>query len=61
MKKVFRGWTGKGAKPDDLFKWNGEGSETYLRGLGPFKFKGTKDDWEDWPPKKVTITVEVED
>jgi hypothetical protein len=59
MKKVFRGWCYKKQTLDNIIFWDEfENLGTYI-----FKTRGQKDDWADldlWPPKRVTVTVEVE-
>ena len=65
MKKVFEGWMGrKGRFP---FLWYCPhpvliDKELFMLG-NIFYSKGEEEDWSpnSWPPKKVTITVEVED
>jgi len=53
--QVMQGWIGKDAEKKNygLYMWNSE-----MRRL-----KGKQTDWyeREWPPKRVRITVEVED
>ena len=60
MKKVITGWIERNTKLKNFFHRSHE--EIYL---GPLIWatKGKKRDWgeDEWPPKKVTITVEVEE
>ena len=66
MKKVYKGWDiGELYEPDD---WEGKsrlGTALHLKMGTIYKYKGTKKDADDakysWPPKRVTITVEVEE
>ena len=61
MKKVYKGWVGNSQK--NPFVWWTHYGETNLdldEGT-IFKTKGTRNDWlEDWPPKRITVTVEME-
>jgi hypothetical protein len=59
MRKTFKGWVGKMVMNNGIQKhWREKG---YC--ISMFKRKGKKAEWEskDWPPLKVTITVEMED
>lgn len=65
MKKVFKGWVGSGAKPRDCFYWAKYGDYSSLTLITNIitKPKGNETHWGSlwWPPKRVTITVEIED
>lgn len=66
MKKVISGWTGKNYNKKEICRWirgrdlNGD---TYckLEIENISKPKGIKKGWtkDQWPPKKVRVTVEV--
>jgi hypothetical protein len=68
-KKVIKGWVSRSCKtPNTILGWYDRlGSEELVQGPHPtFKLKGKKDDWSggdnnNWPPKKVKITIELED
>ena len=65
-KRVWKGWIGKKEKGDKCFEWNEYGELD--SGLLPIiKRKGIRSTWtgtsfeeSEWPPKRVTVTVEVE-
>ena len=63
MKKVWKGWVPSDAKPAELFEWDRTIHELSLGRCVVEMTKGRKRDWDwaSWPPKRVTITVEVED
>ena len=58
-KNVFKGWISKQDKIEKLLYLDDFGEE-YMTSI--FKTRGTKAEWGDfhWPPKRVKITVEVE-
>ena len=62
MKKVFKGWIAKSYISDD-FGWTRGEFFNVLDMPEIFETKDTKEDWDDfdWPPKKITITVEVQE
>ena len=67
-KRVFKGWIGTGVPMDDVIYWSRdiyvkEWNWLRLVELTIAKERSKKDDWGDegWPPKRVTITVEIED
>ena len=56
MKKVIKGWIGKDDSVD--FWWEDNG---LLEASAVWEKKGKKEDWgANWPPKPVTITIEVD-
>jgi hypothetical protein len=58
MKKVFKGWVGKNDKLGGIVAWDSFGQlETSIE-----EKRLNKDFWtdEDWPPRKVKVTVEFE-
>jgi len=59
MKKVFKGWVGKTDGLSRTAYWNYRNTLS----IWMFKRKGGKHEWctDDWPPKRVTVTVEVEE
>ena len=62
-KKVFTGWIGQNDSVKDLLAWDkGTVAKTLDATATPylFKRKGFKAEWspEEWPPKKVRVTVE---
>ena len=58
-KKVFKGWISKQDSIEKFFRLEDEEYAT----TGFFKTRATKYEWGDfhWPPKRVTVTVEVEE
>lgn len=66
MKKVFKGWIPKYMDLDEIIRWEEDmdGSNYYVK-MKPYVEKLKKDKlyWSDysWVPKRVTITVEVEE
>lgn len=60
-KKVFRGWLPKSLKMKDLVCWSGIQLQFNKHMI--WKSKGKDINWtlKNWPPKRVTITVEIED
>jgi len=60
-KKVFKGWVSKDYGLDDFAGFDSESDQLEL--IYVYRTKGEKSDWgeSDWPPVRVTITVEVED
>ena len=59
-KKVIKGWISSLYNKSNLFHTHGDGEMDAVFSL--WKTKGKKIDWgEDWPPKKVKITIEMED
>ena len=61
MKKVWKGWVPSDAKPTELFEWDRTIHALSFGTCDVEMTKGRKDDWASWPPKRVIITVEVED
>ncbi len=66
MKKVFKGWVGRRARAEEIFLWCRTPAikRWLVTSALVFQKKGKNDGFwasESWPPKKVTITVEVED
>ena len=59
MKKVIKGYVGKLFPLNDLVYWD---EDTELS-MYVYKRKDTRDTWlwEDWPPRRVTVTIEVEE
>ena len=57
MKKVFTGWLEKNEPVEDNLYQDCNSVTVYCASR-----KGKKAEWskDDWPPKKVTITIEVE-
>lgn len=61
-KKVFKGWCANESSIDSMFKWYGyEDSDSLLLENEIMRSKGSANEWASWPPKRVTVTVEVED
>jgi len=63
-KKVINGWVSRSCTtPGDVTRWDASNDGALLWGGSSdvFKTKGKKSDWYDWPPKKVKITIELED
>ena len=66
-KKVINGWVSRTCTAcNEMFGWVNELDEELVTGPLPiFRLKGKKCDWGDggniWPPKKVKITIELED
>lgn len=60
-KEVFEGYIPKQLNIVDLLCW--WHNRIHLENETIWRKKGKKDDWGDdhWPPKKVKITVEIED
>ena len=60
-RKVFKGWIGKTVRIDEIGRWEGE--LLHINSDFIWKTKGKKAEWmpDNWPPRRVTITVEVED
>ena len=63
MKRVFKGWVPKTFSVKNIAKWNPHGSDPELLIADIYRRKegGGERDASEWPPKKCTITVEVED
>lgn len=77
MKKVYKGWVDKNVDARHLFEWGGfqwggcPGCTCLYLNEDIYPTKGTKKDWghlyahhddqSSWPPKRITITVEIED
>ena len=59
--KVWKGWVPKYTKPTDVFEWDISLDQLRIGLCAVEKLKGRKLQWESWPPKKVTVTVEIED
>jgi hypothetical protein len=59
VKEVIEGWVGKNVGSDDLVWWSGE----QLKFRTAVRKEIDKEYWhsKNWPPKKVRITVEVEE
>jgi len=66
-KKVINGWVSRSCTtPGGVIGWHNEFDEELVTGPLPiFRLKGKKCDWGEggniWPPKKVKITIELED
>ena len=60
MKTVLKGWVNGKVKSNDVFEWD---YYSVLAICHPVdKKKGRPIDWgKTWPPRRVIITVEVED
>ena len=58
MKEVIEGYVGKDKEACDILQSNVEGVSIEV-----YKFKGSKDEWWPitWPPKRVRITIEIEE
>lgn len=64
MKKVIKGWVSSYPNTSDVLYWEERlaGCVELEVGAVISRSKGKKCDWgDDWPPRRVTITVEVED
>ena len=60
MKKVWKGWANGKVQPDDVLKWDHNNELVICEPVD--KTKGRPIDWgKTWPPRRVTITVEVEE
>jgi hypothetical protein len=61
MKKVFKGWCSKQDIIIDKIFYLDQFGEEYTTAI--FKTRSDKQTWGEfhWPPKRVTVTVEVED
>ncbi len=65
--KIITGWMGKTVNLKDIIRYTFYCDSTIphleLDSGYIFKTKNKKDDWdeEDWPPKKIKITIELED
>lgn len=61
MKKVYRGWVEKDNHGPSVGSWFFD-EELKLKFPTIFKTKGKKKEWDDyqWPPKKITITIEID-
>ena len=60
MKKVIKGWIGKDEELASLYN----NSDDEIIGFTPIsKYKGRKIHYSEteWPPKRVTITIEVDE
>lgn len=59
-RKVFKGWTSRRYLVGDVISFD---TDDGLILDDVFRTKGEKSMWDerDWPPKRVTITVEIED
>ena len=63
-KQVIKGWVEKGRKAKDFVNRGRYATEFQRRLVGVVEnTKGKKSDWDpyDWPPKRVTITIEVDE
>ena len=63
-KKVINGWVSRScATPGGILRWFGGGKSASLftGDWDVFKLKGTAKDWGGEKPKKVVITIEMED
>lgn len=60
-RKVFNGWVSREYSINDFIGFD-VGNES-MEISDVFRTKGNKKMWNirDWPPKRVTITVEIED
>jgi len=61
MKKVITGWIGKGnEQPMISESMDGFPSVKEIRLDKVYENKGVKSEWEqdDWPPRKIKITIE---
>ena len=66
MKKIIHGWVSKRSDLDNLTSWKLDMYDnTYLLKFEHLVFKtpGKKIEWyhDEWPPKKVKITIEYVD
>jgi len=64
MKKVFKGWVERTSEVRDVAGWGNDSWGSNFDTLGlyeVYRIKGKKTEWGGWPPKRVTITVEVDD
>lgn len=65
-KKVIKGWVSRScATPSEIMEfgcWNGDDDPSLrFRLYDVFRARGRKSDWREWPPKKVVITIEMEE
>ena len=62
MKRVIKGWIGKSDKVLPWWRDIGQGIDILEAGE-IYKTKGEENSWpsNDWPPKRVLITIEVEE
>ena len=59
MKRVWKGWIGRHDLKEKKWDEFGESPAIVIR-----RTKGSESDWwseSDWPPVRVTVTVEVEE
>lgn len=64
--KIVKGWIPKSITAKDMFWWdtyNNNDFETLTEEGVISRFKGKKSDWQEdeWPPKRVDITIVVDD
>lgn len=59
--RIVKGYVPKTISAKDLLFWDEDGTLTEAGVIT--KHKGRKSDWQDWawPPRKVTLTVTVEE
>ena len=64
--RVFKGWVGRTIRLRDIFWWTSLGppdTELKFNSSTVYKTRDSKESWgcdEEWPPRKVKITVEFE-
>ena len=63
MKKVYKGWVGKDRKLSEILQLRGVIYPHLDFDEIVYKNKGPKSAWseDNWPPVRVTITVEIEE
>jgi len=66
MKQIYKGYIPKDQNIKELFDWELEPEGDILimnPAIGIYKDKGKRDQYmpQEYPPKKVKITIEVED
>jgi len=67
MKQIYEGYIPKDQINEKWFEWEIDYSGAYFLSfnydIGCFKNKGKESNWlsQEYPPKKVKITIEIED
>ena len=62
-KRTYHGYVSPLVDINSVISVNTEGGFDFLTAHGPFRDMGTVDDWgkEEWPPQKISITIEIHD
>ena len=59
--KVWKGWVPRNTKPRDLFEWDISLDQLRVGLCAVERLKGHQLQWGGGSPKKVTVTVEIDD